>query len=409
MKNVVLAYSFSDKNAGDFSLTIATLQILIENGYFVTVISRFGKDTEEYRSSKEYLDQKFKGKFKLIDSPFKLDREANIVKRQLNNLSGYLTSQNYIKDNRIINIIKESDIVILCPGNLLRCESFQDYMRLQALDYPLKLARKFNKKYIIFPQSSSIIKPFGKKLLGKMIDGSHTTFTREDLSFDKLKQLYPNANIVSSIDVAFLLSEIHRFKPNNKETSVAFTIRGDGIGGLEDLTTQDKTLLKSKLDDLVEKLLDKKVAITFIVQGTKADLRFTEKCALLINEKYNINVPIIEERDTDKLLDIYAGFDCLIGMRLHSIILAAAAGTPSYGLFLEEWGLKNPGIMDMIELPFSIVDSKSQSKVDFDEISNLLNAKESFQKRYIEFTKKESEKFSQILNEALKETSGDKI
>lgn len=398
-KKAVLAYSFSDKNAGDFSLTIATIQILINNGYFVNVISRFKKDTEEFKSTNKYLNQKFLNNIKLIESPFHLDREAGLLEKQINNLKGYLTSQNYIKNNEIINIIKESDIVILCPGNLLRCESVQDYMRLKALDYPLKIARENNVKYIIFPQSSSIIKPFAEKLLGKMINGSHTTFTREELSFEKLKQLYPNANIVSSIDVAFLLSETHRFKPNNKETSVAFTIRGDGIGGLKDLTDYDKNLLKQKLDKIIEKLSLKNVAITFVVQGTIADLKFTEECAKQFSEKYSIKIPIIEERDTDKLLDIYANFDCLIGMRLHSIILAAAAGTPSYGLFLEEWGLKNPGIMDMIMLPFSIVDSESQSKVDFNEIAKILNSKEDFQKRYLDFLEKEENKFNTVLNE----------
>src|SRR5690554_899924 len=103
-KKAVLAYSFSDKNAGDFSLTIATIQILIKNGYFVNVISRFKKDTEEFKSTNKYLNQKFSNNIKLIESPFHLDREAGLLERQINNLKGYLTSQNYIKNNEIINI-----------------------------------------------------------------------------------------------------------------------------------------------------------------------------------------------------------------------------------------------------------------------------------------------------------------
>jgi len=63
-------------------------------------------------------------------------------------------------------------------------------------------------------------------------------------------------------------------------------------------------------------------------------------------KKENITCKIIEEYNVFELMNIYSNCDVLVGMRLHSIILALKVGTPCIGLFHENWGLKNPGLME---------------------------------------------------------------
>ena len=47
-------------------------------------------------------------------------------------------------------------------------------------------------------------------------------------------------------------------------------------------------------------------------------------------------------------------------MRLHAGILALSALTPVIGLFSEEWGLKNPGIMGDYEMPYLIIENNEE-------------------------------------------------
>src|SRR5690606_8435513 len=139
-KQAVFAYSFSDRNAGDFSLNIAAIDILTKNGYFVTIISRFESHTYEYKSTSEYFENLYADKVKMIISPFRLDRSAGILTKLLIYFQSLLVSFSLSKNEAIENEIKEADVVVLCGGNILRCGSFVDYMRLQALYYPLALA-----------------------------------------------------------------------------------------------------------------------------------------------------------------------------------------------------------------------------------------------------------------------------
>lgn len=389
----VFAYSFSDRNAGDFSLNIAAIDILVKNSYSVTVISRFLEGEVEFLSTKNYLESLFGESVKVVSSPLKLDRSANLASKLKSNLDGLLKCLGLIKNTQIERLVQDADLVVLCGGNVLRCGGFVDFMRLLALDYPLSLARKFKKDYVIFPQSTAEINFFGRWVLGKMINNSKATFIRENISFSKLKSLYPDANLVETLDLAFFLLDARKFKPSNHVKKIAFTIRGDTLGGLSEIPTHEKEEITKEIIKQVRNLKELGHDVSFIVQGAKADTLITNDISTnLLSE--NINIPVIEERDTFKLIDIYSDLDLLIGMRLHSIILAAVAGTPSYGFFRQEWGLKNPGILNQINLPYGFVDDGMK----LDSIVELLNEKKSFQNKIMKIYEEEKLAFSSVLN-----------
>ena len=87
-------------------------------------------------------------------------------------------------------------------------------------------------------------------------------------------------------------------------------------------------------------------------------------------------------------------------MRLHSIILAACGGTPSYGLFFKEWGLKNPGILDSLELPYTMIDDKVD--ISLTDVERLLENKREFQLKVKVLYENDSIKFVNALKTSIK-------
>lgn len=49
-------------------------------------------------------------------------------------------------------------------------------------------------------------------------------------------------------------------------------------------------------------------------------------------------VKLIKSHNVLELIEVYRNVDLLLGMRLHSIILALSVGTPCLGLFYKQWG-----------------------------------------------------------------------
>ena len=395
-KRAVFVYSFSMINAGDFSLNIAAVDILIKNGFHVTLISRFEAYTREYEETSKYFKNLYGKKINMVSSPFKLDRSANKLTSLLNTIHSLFILFGLTKDRSVSDEIENSDIVVLCGGNILRCGSFIDYMRLQALNYPLALAKKHGKEYVIFPQSTAEINKIGERLLGRMVNGAKAVFLRERLSFEKITSLYPLANTIESLDLAFFLLDESIFKESNSKKSIAFTIRAGRIGGIGELPEIDKAAITKDIINIVLNLKNNN-EITFVVQGDLQDKEITKHIQKTLLQTHQMHVNIIEEYDTFDLIKLYSGFDLLIGMRLHSIILAAIAGTPSYGFFRKEWGLKNPGILSQMNLPLSFVDD--DKGVDLSEVEKLLTKdKVEFQNNIKKMVNENSDNFTNVLD-----------
>lgn len=377
-KQAAFFYSFSDKNAGDFSLNIAAIDILIDAGFSVLVVSRFSATDEEFLSTSHYLENRSPGNVKVMPSPFRLNRAADYFTKVKNYIYSFLVLIGWIKTSYLKEVVMQSDVVVMCGGNVLRSSSLADLVRLVALNYPLRLARKLGREYIILPQSSAEIKGLGGVVLGGMLRKANTVFVREKLSFDKLKYKYKDANLVQSLDLAFFLMDEKFFKPNNKVASIALTIRGDTLGGLSEISAEEASVVERVFIDAVSALKDV-AKFTIMVQGTEADLMLSKSVRNRVSYETGVYMDVVEEHDTFKLIELYSSFDLLIGMRLHSIILAAISGTPSYGVFKKEWGLKNPGIMAQLDLPYSYIED--YAGVDLAAVKEMINGKEVFQSK----------------------------
>lgn len=401
-KNIFLAYGYSAKNAGDLAICVGAIDLLIEQGYKVSLLSKYDRNDEEFFTSKDYYTERYKDKIKILEAPFTLNRNAGFFKQVWYNFKGlliYLGFQNSLTKQIRDEVIK-SDLVIFNGGNLLRCSGIIDYIRLIALNYPVKLSIKNNKDYIIFPHSTAEINWMGKGIIGKMVRRAKAVFAREPQSYEKLKKDFKLTNIYQSLDLAFFTAFQETNQRETEETgikSIGFTFRALTVGDIKEFTESEKQRIYIQTLKIMRELGTKHNYI-FCIQSL-GDKAFTENLRKKIQSDLNIKIQIFENYNPIELIRRYQGLDLLIGMRLHSLILAAAGGTPGYGLFYKEWGLKNPGMMDLLSLDYKFMDEGKD--INYENLKRILNNKDEFQKKVLKIKKDYKDKLVESLTDTV--------
>ena len=358
-KTITLAYVYSDKNAGDMAINLGAISLINElwENCNLNLISRYSDNSFEFYKTKDYLEKILKNKsWEFYPSPFVLDREASKIRQFKNYMISffkYIGNEKYIK-----NIFEETDLFILNGGNLIRSENLNDFFRLIALSYPLKLSCRYSKDFIVFPSSTTKINKIGSFVFNKYFSKSKLFFTREEDSYTYLKNNFKKNKIflnkiINSIDLAYFIDEKYLNFCNNQlpsfQNHIALTFRVFEVGDIKEFTQSKKKNMLNNILDTIDYILGLGEKVVLVSQ-TEKDIYFTKQ----VYKKYekNRNVSFLLLKDPLELRKIYSEVDLLIGMRLHSIILATSVGTPSIGIFDSNWGKKNPGTMKKFGLPY---------------------------------------------------------
>lgn len=385
MKTALLAYQYGMGNSGDFAINIGSLDLLYEYYDQMIIISKFTKSDTEFEIDKEYLNKYYKN-IEVIEGPFKLDR-SNIVGTVSNYISGLVKYPFLLVSASYNKKFKDAEVVFLNGGNLLRCNSMTDYIRLFALIFPLRLAKRNSIKYILLPQSTTSINMLGLKLLDPYLNSANTVYAREQLSKDRLEQYFPKSNIEISLDTAFFIKDREIVKSKYKKkyphlsikkNNVCLTLRKEDIGDIGELSLEKRHKINESIEKLINLLIEDKYTVTFVIQSKK-DKEFTTHVYNKFSSCTDVN--LVEEYDPLILREIYRNSTCLIGMRLHSLILAMSAGTPVIGYFDQKWGHKNPGTLGQYKMPYGFIDQ------DPDLHSFLVNSFENKEIMLIEIEK----------------------
>ncbi|MFW6046787.1 MAG: polysaccharide pyruvyl transferase family protein [Candidatus Woesearchaeota archaeon] len=402
MRKVLLTYGYGLKNSGDMAITLGAIELLKKKYQDITILSRFDASHPEYEISKQFILKKFP-EIKILPSPFKLDRNASIIKKIKNHINGGLQINGIIKNNNLEKIVKQSDLVVFNGGNLFRCNSFSDFARLLALLYPLRKAKQNSIPYIVFPQSAAKINWIGKKILKNTLRSAERVFTREDHSFHYLRKRLHLNNLEKAIDLAFFIDPENnkinnKVKENDELKTIAITLRGHTIGDLKEFNKERKEGIINLIENTL-KDIESKYDVEFIVFiQTKKDKKISYEIFNKLKTKYKIK--IIEEYNPLALISHYKKCNLLLGMRLHSIILALNSGTPALGLFDKSWGLKNPGLMVKFNLPYNFL-NENYSYVSLSLSGNaikLIENESSKRDQILNLIKSEEVKFDSILN-----------
>lgn len=357
MKKSLLVYSYSAKNAGDMAITLGALDYLTTKYDECYCISRYSLNQDNFKSSTKVINETYKN-VKIYPSPFSLDRS----KGKLSIIKDYLIGfykLNFQRNNLFLELVNDVETVYFNGGNLLRCNKLTDFIRLFALLRPLQTALNANKKVVILPHSTAEINFFGKLLLKPVLKKVDVLYAREELSYNKFKFFFPECNVQLSTDLAFAIK--NKYAEVNKRKVVAFTTRSQTMGDIGELSYEMKNKIMLTLESCVNYCLDAGYEVKLIVQ-TKKDLQFTKNLHLKFSNVEKVS--FYESYDVKELIKIYSSCSLLIGMRLHSIILALSTGTPVIGYFKKEWGLKNPGLLSTYKQKYVFLDDVNNNLLE---------------------------------------------
>lgn len=351
-KRCLLAYIYGVQNAGDFAICYGALDCLTELYDEVVAVSRYSANSREFNQTAAILSKRYGKSVILIPGPFSLDRSSKV-----STICSYTQGAGSLLRSAIFgwktDVLKTCEKIYINGGNLLRSESLTDSIRLEAILFFPRLASKLEIPCIFLPQSTagSLDNHQGKKLIRALCQ-AEKSFFRESVTFEKMKEM--GVHGLPSLDMAYYIqdeadTEVRHLQKSSSTEFVCCTVRKNDIGDIGEISSESQQIIREEFQKFVHLLRERGLKCVFVVQ-TKKDISFTKEIVNLCEGS-----ELVEEYDPLSLRDLYRRSRCLIGMRLHSIILASSVGTPVVGYFREEWGVKNPGTLLDIGMPFAFV------------------------------------------------------
>lgn len=252
---------------------------------------------------------------------------------------------------------KKASQVIIVGGGFFRTKpGFTQSLNLIMLCMHVVIARLMKKQITVAPMSFG---PFAYKwqewFNAKVLHGLHKVMVREDISYNLLKK-YKTPNLVLSADHAFLLENISAKSKEKKQKKIGFTIRSW-------LDSSSQQHLEQAYIGAISFILNKEkdMYIQPIIQVHAPDygdddMEVTERVVSTLKKQENFVNRILEAvviKDNIHACQMYGGVDILIGMRMHSNIIAATQGTPFIAISYEH---KTTGISKMIGMEAYTID-----------------------------------------------------
>ncbi|MDW7668987.1 MAG: polysaccharide pyruvyl transferase CsaB [Bacillota bacterium] len=268
--------------------------------------------------------------------------------------------------------IYNSDIVIVGGGSLL-----QDITSKRSIYYYLYIifiAKLLNKKIALLSQGIGPINgKINKIITAKVLNNVDYISVRDKNSMTELENLGINRdNILYSADPVINYDlDISRVK--SKKINIGFSLR-----------KWNNSNIVEKVKKLIKKFDEEKYKFTFIPFHYDEDVNILENL-----EKEFKNCKVIKERLT--IQEIYkniANLDIMIGVRLHSLIFATAAGIPVIGIsydpkvdsFLESIGedkifqIENFDVNDLFDEINYKLEHKELNQDKIKELKNSINS-----------------------------------
>ena len=245
----------------------------------------------------------------------------------------------------ITRTIKKSDLLISGGGSLL-----QDVTSSKVIPYYLgvvKIAQFYKKPVVFYSQGiGPVAKGLGKVLIKSIVNKVNHVFVREEGSKKLLESLG-----VTKAPVTVAIDPVLGIEPKKEVVDKIKALLPDGkkVGFYIRPWKHDEMMIES-IARLVQYIENKGYDVYLIPMYYKEDLKISEEIA----NKVTGNVHVIpQELTIDEVVAYTTQFDFIVGMRLHSLIMAHAVEVPMIGLsydpkvrgFLKEVGM--PYCMDV--------------------------------------------------------------
>jgi colanic acid/amylovoran biosynthesis protein len=252
----------------------------------------------------------------------------------------------------LFNDYKTADMIVFVGGGYLRTnKGLSQTINLFMLLSHFATANKTKAKKIVAPISFG---PFAhkwqEKLSANVVSQFDVMAVREDISQSILKP-YSLKNLVLSTDHGLMLKNISPAKP--KDLIVGFTIRNWS-------TPQAQATMEQSYEEAIANFAKKhKATVQPIIQVDAPeygdlDVQVTEKIVVALKKRGISVLPLKKVIGLDSAKVIYGSITLLIGMRMHSNIIAATQGTPFVAVSYEH---KTEGIAKQLGLEDYVIRS----------------------------------------------------
>lgn len=280
--------------------------------------------------------------------------------------------------------IKASDLLISGGGSLL-----QDVTSGKTVPYYLaivKIAQFYRKKVVFYSQGiGPVNKGYSRWLIKKVVNKVDGIFVRDSASKKLLEEIGIKKPIGTALDPVLGIE-----LPEGKEEQKLSKTVGIYIRPWQD-ETHDKNLIDSLVPGLIY-LLEKGYKLCFIPMHYEQDCQIAKdlvkevkqaaKANAYIDEKYlESDIKVVDKMLSIKEVLVYtASFDLVIGMRLHSLIMAAASKVPIMALSYDP---KVTEFMNEIDVPHCLSTISLTSEGFMKELKVVEASKEG-QKKHLE-------------------------
>lgn len=270
----------------------------------------------------------------------------------------------------VAKVIKESDLLVSGGGSLL-----QDVTSSKTIPYYLaivKIAQHYKKKVVFYSQGiGPVNKGLSRWLIKRIVNKVDGIFVRDAGSKKLLEQIGVKKNISLAIDPVLGITSVGKEKMASKTVGIYMRPWKDAA--------HDKQMIESMIEGLVM-LLGEGYKLCFIPmhydQDREIAVQLAEQveqyaCAKKVLTKENARsyIELVDQGlSIQEVLAYTASFDFIIGMRLHSLIMAAACHVPMLGISYDP---KVTAFIEEMKVPYCLDSDKLTSHEFMEQVKAL--------------------------------------
>lgn len=266
----------------------------------------------------------------------------------------------------LIQDYESADLIVFAGGGFIRSNpGFTQALNLFMILFQFSFAKQFKARKVVAPGSFG---PFAhswqERMSANVLRGFDAVTVREQISLDMLEKLGMN-NVILSADQALLIKKSDHGRPPGSKFILGFTVRE---WRTEEETQNNCEIIIQAIEDFskpVDLVVRPIIQVSSIGFGD-LDVLLTDQIIQALRGK-GVNVmDTTVLKDLDHAIQVYNEIDLILGMRMHSNIIAATQEKPFVAIAYEH---KTRGISQMLGLEKYCLD---YSKFSADDLIKLL-------------------------------------
>lgn len=362
MKKITITNAYTWDNKGDAGILLGIIEELkyIYNGDVMFTILSFTPQKDEKHYCEDNTIKKVYSNV-LNPHPYKHTKIGKIkamiklaVRAIKISIGLKLNRKNTIKREESLQVLDESDIIIVCGGGFLGGKKLESLMHL----YQIDMNTKFNKPVFVMgtsiePIKNKVIKYYTEKVLKKV----DFVYAREEITEKYLNTFLPNEKHMQIPDMAFMLGEKYGNVPfldvikKKGKILIGITVRKWNFPNSIDPENSRKKY-KNELVKFIENTIEKYNAVFIfipqVIVDYASDVDIAKEIKQELKNKYQSSFIIREDDWTPvQIKNVIGQLDFFVGTRMHSNIFATSMKIPTLAIAYEK---KTNGIMKSVGL-----------------------------------------------------------